>query len=89
MPDLHDEVDFDIPKTQAELERFMSTMSKLADDEYYLSQSVCFNSLPDPSSFSVDFHQGTVIYNASMVASAGETNWDLAGRQFTRNCIKL
>jgi hypothetical protein len=36
--DVHDEADFDIPDTQAELERFMSNMSKLADDEF---QSIC------------------------------------------------
>ncbi len=51
MPDVHDEADFDIPDTQAVLERFMSTMSKLADDEYR-SLSVLLDSLPDPSSFS-------------------------------------
>ena len=33
-PDIHNEADFDIPDTQAVLERFMSNMSKLADDEY-------------------------------------------------------
>ena len=33
-PDVHDEADFDIPDTQAVLERFMSNMSKLADVEY-------------------------------------------------------
>jgi hypothetical protein len=54
VPDVHDEADFDIPKTQAELERFLSNMSKLADDEY-LFLSVLLNSLPDPSSFSMDF----------------------------------
>ncbi len=54
MPDVHDEADFDIPETQAELERFMSNMSKLADDEY-LFLSVLLDSLPDPSSFSMDF----------------------------------
>ena len=32
-PDVHDEADFDIPNTQAVLERFRSNMSKLADDE--------------------------------------------------------
>jgi hypothetical protein len=51
VPDEHDEADFDIPYTQAVLERFMSNMSKLADDEY-LSLSVLLDSLPDPSSFS-------------------------------------
>ncbi len=54
MPDIHDGADFDIPKTQAELERFMSNMSKLADDEYRFL-SVLIDSLPDPSSFSMDF----------------------------------
>jgi hypothetical protein len=33
-PDVHDEADFDIPNTQAVLERFRSNMSNLADDEY-------------------------------------------------------
>jgi hypothetical protein len=51
VPDVHDEADFDIPDTQAVLERFMSNMSKLADDECR-SLSVLLNSLPDPSSFS-------------------------------------
>jgi hypothetical protein len=52
VPDVHDEADFDIPNTQAVLERFMSNMSKLADDEY-LSLSVLLDSLPDPSSLSM------------------------------------
>ncbi len=30
VPDVHDEADFDIPYTQAVLERFMTHMSKLA-----------------------------------------------------------
>jgi hypothetical protein len=47
----HDEADFDIPDTQAVLERFMSNMSKLADDEYR-SLSDLLDSLPDPSSYS-------------------------------------
>jgi hypothetical protein len=34
VPDVHDEADFDIPDTQAVLERFMTRMSKLADVEY-------------------------------------------------------
>jgi hypothetical protein len=51
VPDVHDEADFDIPYTQAVLERFMSNMSKLADDEYR-SLSILLDSLPDPSSFS-------------------------------------
>ena len=34
VPDVHDEADFDIPNTQAVLERFMTHMSKLADVEY-------------------------------------------------------
>jgi hypothetical protein len=34
VPDVHDEADFDIPDTQAVLERFMSHMSKLADVVY-------------------------------------------------------
>ena len=53
MPDVHDEADVHIPDThwQAVLERFMSNMSKLADDEYR-SLSVLLDSLPDPSSFS-------------------------------------
>ena len=50
LPDVHDEADFDIPDTQAVLERFMSQMSKQADDEYR-SLSVLIDSLPDPSSF--------------------------------------
>ena len=49
-PDVHDEADFDIPNTQAVLERFMSNMSKLADDEYQ-SLSDLLDSLPDPSSY--------------------------------------
>ena len=49
-PDVHDEADFDIPDTQAMLERFMSNMSKLADDEYQ-SLSDLLDSLPDPSSY--------------------------------------
>ena len=49
-PDVHDEADFDIPDTQAVLERFMSNMSKLADDEYQ-SLSDLLDSLPDPSSY--------------------------------------
>jgi hypothetical protein len=28
-------------------------------------------------------------YKSWMVASAGETNWDLAGRQFPRNCLPI
>ena len=48
-PDVHDEADFDIPDTQAVLERFMSNMSKQADDEYQ-SLSDLLDSLPDPSS---------------------------------------
>jgi hypothetical protein len=49
-PDANDEADFDIPNTQAVLERFMLNMSKLADDEYRsLSDLLC--SLPDPSSY--------------------------------------
>jgi hypothetical protein len=31
LPDVNDEADFDIPYTQAVLERFMTHMSKLAD----------------------------------------------------------
>ncbi len=54
MPDIHDEVDFVIPETQAGLERFMSNMSKLPDDEYWF-RSVLLNGLPDPSSFSMVF----------------------------------
>ncbi len=34
MPDVDEEADFDIPDTQAVLERFMTHMSKLADVEY-------------------------------------------------------
>ncbi len=51
-PDVHDEADFNIPDTvtQAVLERFMSNMSKLADDEYQ-SLSDLLNSLSDPSSY--------------------------------------
>ncbi len=50
MPDVHDEADFDIPGTQAVLERFMTHMSKLADVEYQ-ALSDLLGSLPDPSSF--------------------------------------
>ncbi len=50
MPDVHDEADFDIPDTQAVLERFMTNMSKLADVEYQ-ALSDLLDSLPDPSSF--------------------------------------
>ncbi len=49
-PDANDEADFEIPDTQAVLERFMSNMSKLADDEYR-SLSDLLDSLPDPSSY--------------------------------------
>ena len=49
-PDVHDEADFDIPDTQAVLERFMSNMSKLADVEYQ-ALSDLLGSLPDPSSY--------------------------------------
>jgi hypothetical protein len=49
-PDVHDEAEFDIPNTQAALERFMSNISKLADDEYQ-SLSDLLDSLPDPSSY--------------------------------------
>jgi hypothetical protein len=49
-PDVHDEADFDIPNTQAVLERFMSNMSKLADVEYQ-ALSDLLGSLPDPSSY--------------------------------------
>ncbi len=49
-PDVHDESDFDIPDTQAVLERFMSNMSKLADVEYQ-ALSDLLDSLPDPSSY--------------------------------------
>ena len=49
-PDVHDEADFDIPDTQAVLERFMSNMSNLADDEYQ-ALSDLLDSLPDPSSY--------------------------------------
>jgi hypothetical protein len=34
VPDVNDEADFDIPDTQAVLERFMTHMPKLADVEY-------------------------------------------------------
>ncbi len=54
MPDVYDGADFDIPYTQAELERLMSNMSKLADDEY-LFLSVLLDRIPDPSRFSMDF----------------------------------
>ncbi len=50
MPDVHDEADFDIPDTQAVLERFMTHMSKLADVEYQ-ALSDLLDSLPDPWSF--------------------------------------
>jgi len=52
-PDVHDEADFDIPDTQAVLERFMSNMSKLADDEYH--------SLSDPMISSAVFQTHQVI----------------------------
>ena len=42
VPDVHDEADFDIPDTHSVLERFMSNMSKQADDEY---QSLDLSSL--------------------------------------------
>ena len=48
VPDVHDEADLDIPNTQAVLERFMSDMSKQANDDY-LSLSVLLDSLPNPS----------------------------------------
>jgi hypothetical protein len=50
VPDVHDEADFDIPDTQAVLERFMTHMSKLADVEYQ-ALSDLLDSLPDPSSY--------------------------------------
>ena len=50
VPDVHDEADFDIPDTQAVLERFMTHMSKQADVEYQ-ALSDLLDSLPDPSSF--------------------------------------
>ena len=49
-PDPNDEADLDIPDTQAVLERFMSNMSTLADDEYRLLSDL-LDSLPDPSSY--------------------------------------
>jgi hypothetical protein len=49
-PDVHDEADFDIPNTQAVLERFMSNMSKLADVEYQVLSDL-LDSLPDPSRY--------------------------------------
>ena len=49
-PDVHDEADFDIPDTQAVLERSMSNMSKLADVEYQ-ALSDLLDSLSDPSSY--------------------------------------
>jgi hypothetical protein len=51
VPDILDEADFDIqvPNTQAVLERFMSNLSQLADDEYQsLALSVLLHSLSDP-----------------------------------------
>jgi hypothetical protein len=50
VPDVHHEADFDIPITQAVLERFMTHMSKLADVEYQ-ALSDLLDSLPDPLSF--------------------------------------
>jgi hypothetical protein len=50
-PDTHDEADFDIPNTQAVLEKIMSNMCKLEEDVYQ-SLSVLLDSLPDPSRFS-------------------------------------
>ncbi len=44
VPGVHDEADFEIPNTQAVLKKFMSNMSKLAEDEYR-SLSVLLNSL--------------------------------------------
>jgi hypothetical protein len=49
-PDVHDEADFDIPDTQAVLERFMSNVSQLADAEYQAISDL-LDSLPDPSSY--------------------------------------
>ena len=37
VPDVHDEGDFDVPYTQAALERFMAHMSKLDDVEYQVN----------------------------------------------------
>jgi hypothetical protein len=45
LPDVHDEADFDIPDTQAVLERFMTHMSKQADVEYQ-ALSDLFDNLP-------------------------------------------
>jgi hypothetical protein len=53
VPDVHDEADFDIPNTQAVLERFMSNMSKLANDEY-MPLSDLLDSLPDPSIYTTN-----------------------------------
>ncbi len=50
LPDANDEADFDVPYTQAVLERFMLNMSKLEDNEYG-SLSDLLDSLPDPSSY--------------------------------------
>ncbi len=55
-PDANDEADFDIPVSQAVLERFMLNMSKLADDEYRslsdlldIFQTLQVIPLPNPS----------------------------------------
>ena len=50
VPDIHDEADFDIPDTQAVMDRFMTQMSKLADVEYQ-ALSDLLDSLPDPLSY--------------------------------------
>ncbi len=50
MPDVHDEADFDIPDTQAMLERFTTNKSKLADVKCQ-ALSDLLDSLPDPSSY--------------------------------------
>jgi hypothetical protein len=56
VPDVYNEADFDIPDTQAVLERFMTHMSKLADVEYQ-ALSDLLGSLPDPSSYTPGHHQ--------------------------------
>ena len=70
MPDVHDEADFDVPYTQAMLERFMLNMSKLADNEYG-SLSDLLDSLPDPSSYTSA---------KSMTASAAREGCDTGSR---------
>ena len=70
-PDVHDGADFDIPDTQAVLERFMSNMSKLADVEYQ-ALSDLLDSLPESGPFQLYHCQ-------NHDCSGGERKWSDTG----------